>query len=269
MSINDVIISCYLLFLSEGCVGGSKDEARHHFQLPTSFFTTRPLNFYILNISLDLNCFLVMASTKEAASDAFTFIDRSIDIGNDGDKGPPQLFPKYGDLTSAKLASPVVQLIEDLRVKYPEYVVSYVDVGSLNLLSFAFAGHATATLDIETESVFRMRAWQQPSRRGEIGQLAEGRGFAKYRYRWGDEHFILYCLVVGFSSVQFVLKECGPGESQLSHSAVTDTLLAQVGLWQHRERPGIYVYDFAWRLDQALYDQVQKFVSSAEPTSFD
>jgi hypothetical protein len=109
-----------------------------------------------------------------------------------------------------------------------------------------------------------MRSWLQPSRRGTIGQLAEARGFAKYQYRWGNEDFILYCIDTSLSSVQYVLKERGPGEGPLSHSAVTDSLLAQVGLWLHRERKGIYVYDMFWRLDEALYEQVQKLVLSAD-----
>lgn len=205
----------------------------------------------------------------EAARDAFTFIDRTIDLDRDGEKGPPHLFPKYGHLTSAKLASPFVQLLEDLRAKYPEHVVTYVDPISLNLLNFAFAGLATATLDIETDSVFRMRAWSQPLRRGATGQLAEARGFAKYQYHWGNEDFILYTIAIGFMSAQFVLKERGPGEGQLSHSTVTDTLLAQVGLWSHRERKAIYVYDLMWRLDEALYEQTQKLVSSAGSALFD
>jgi hypothetical protein len=210
-----------------------------------------------------------MASIAETARDAFTFIDRTIDLGSDGEKGPPQLFPKYGDLTSAKLANPAVQLLEELRVKYPECIVTYADLRSLNLLAFAFAGHATATLDIETDSVFRMRAWQQPARRGKIGQLAEARGFAKYQYRWGNEQFILYCITIGLSSLQYVLKERGPGEGPLSHSAITDTLLAQVGLWSHQERKGIYVYDMIWRLDEALYEQTQKLLPLAGLALFD
>jgi hypothetical protein len=210
-----------------------------------------------------------MASIAEADRDAFTFIDRTVDLGSDGEKGPPQLFPKYGDLNSAKLANPVLQLLEELRSQYPEYVVTYVSIGSLNLLAFAFAGHATATLDIETDSVFRMRAWLQPSGRGTTGQLAEARGFAKYHYRWGNEDFILYCISTGLGSVQYVLKERGPGEGPLSHSAVTDALLTQIGLWSHKERNGIYVYDLFWRLDEALYEEIQKLVSSAGPAPSD
>ncbi|KAH7312793.1 P-loop containing nucleoside triphosphate hydrolase protein [Rhexocercosporidium sp. MPI-PUGE-AT-0058] len=145
-----------------------------------------------------------MASFTEAATDAFTYVDRTVNLGSDSssDNGPAQLFPKFGDITSAKLSNPILQLLDDLRVNYPEYVVTYADTISLNLLAFAFAGNATATLDIESDSIFRMRAWQQPAGRGKTGQLAEARGFAKYRYRWGKEDFILYCVVVGCSNVQ-------------------------------------------------------------------
>ncbi len=139
-----------------------------------------------------------MASTIENSPDAFTFIDRTVSSSN----SPTQLYPKYSDLTSAKLSNPILQLLEDLRAKYPDHVVTYADPGSLNLLAYAFAGNATATLDIESDSVFRMQLWQQPVGRGKTGGLAESRGFAKYAYRWKEEEFVLYCVVVGYSNVQ-------------------------------------------------------------------
>ncbi|TVY83879.1 putative ATPase [Lachnellula suecica] len=199
-----------------------------------------------------------MASIAETDQDAFTYIDRTIDPGSDVEKNGRELFPKYGELNSAKLAQPVLQLLEELRAKYQEYTVTYADPWSLNLLNFAFAGNATATLDIDTDSIFRIRAWQQPARRGATGQLGEARMFAKYKYHWENKSFILYFVSIGIWSAQYVLKERGPGEGPFSHSAITDTLLAQVGLWSHREIKGIYVYDMGWRLDTALYDQVQK-----------
>jgi hypothetical protein len=98
--------------------------------------------------------------------------------------------------------------------------------------------------------------WQQPIRRGATCQLAESRVFAKYSYQWGREDYIVY--VVPAYYTQFVLKKLGPGETQLSHSVATDTLLAKVGQYYHKKRKGIYVYDRGWRLDAALYKQVQK-----------
>lgn len=219
---------------------------------------------YLLHID---NCLVPdiifhMASMMEAAQDAFTFIDRTV---SDGGNEPPQLFPKYGHLTSAKLAVPAPQFLEELRTKNPGHVVTHVDPYSLNLLAFATAGFATATLDTETDSVLRIRSWQQPARRGATGQLGEFRTFAKYQYRWGKEEFVLYIVKIGIWSTQYVLKERGPGEGELSHSTVTDNLLAQVGLWSHRKIKAIYVYDLGWRLDVALYEQVEKLVSLEGP----
>ncbi|CZT01150.1 uncharacterized protein RCO7_02753 [Rhynchosporium graminicola] len=143
------------------------------------------------------------------------------------------IFSKFSDLTSAKLSNLALQLLEELRPKYPEHVVTYADPSSLNLLSFAYAGNATATLDLGTESGVsdEMRAWTQPPGREKRGCLAEARGFAKYKYRWGQEYFILYRVVVGYSNTQFVLKEAGPGVTRSSPSREADTLLAQVGHW--------------------------------------
>lgn len=210
-----------------------KDAAQ--LKLQHSRFVNRTPHFHFLPhqpSSLIPNSPFIMASNAETSGDAFTFIDRTVEEVDGGNR-PPQLFPKYGDLTSAKLANPVLQLFEELRGKYPEYVVTFADPYSLNLLAFAFAGKATATLDIETDSVFRERVWTQPFGRDTSGTLAEARFFAKYQYRWGNEDFILYSFVIGLSNAQFILKERGPGEGQLSHSVITDTLLAQVGLWSH------------------------------------
>ncbi|CZT09999.1 uncharacterized protein RAG0_14619 [Rhynchosporium agropyri] len=101
-------------------------------------------------------------------------------------------------------ANRALQLLEELRLKYPEHVVTYADPSSLNLLSFAYAGSATATLDMGTESGVsdEMRAWTQPPGREKRGCLAEARGFAKYKYRWGQEDFIFYRVVVGYSNTQ-------------------------------------------------------------------
>lgn len=189
-----------------------------------------------------------------ATAEAFTFINRPVDSGGDDDSY--RLFDKYSDLTSAKVPGLPFQLLASLRAEYPEHVVTYAHLPTLPLLAFAAEGHATATLDIETDSVLRLRIWQQPIRRGATGQLAESRIFSKYSYQWGREDYIVY--VVPAYYAQFVLKKRGPGESQLSHSVATDTLLAKVGQYYHKERKGIYVYDRGWRLDAALYEQVQK-----------
>jgi hypothetical protein len=189
-----------------------------------------------------------------ATSEAFTFIDHMADQGQNDE--PYQLLDKYTELTSAKTVGPAFQLLASLRTEYPDHVVTYAHLLTLPLIAFAAAGYATATLDIETDSIHRIRTWQQPIRRGASGHLDEAKIFAKYNYTYGKEDFVLY--VVAPYYAQYILKKCGPGETQLSHSVATDTLLAKVGQHFFKERKGVYVYDLGWRLDFGLYEQVQK-----------
>ena len=51
--------------------------------------------------------------------------------------------------------------------------------------------------------------------------------FAKYRYQWNNENFILYTV----GPVQYILKEKKPGESELGPSAATDSLITTIGDW--------------------------------------
>ncbi|KAH9908511.1 P-loop containing nucleoside triphosphate hydrolase protein [Xylariomycetidae sp. FL2044] len=195
--------------------------------------------------------------SSPSSADTFAFIERGVGLG-DHDDGPPRLSDTFNELTSGKVSSPFTQLLAKLRKEHPGYVVTFANPQNLNLVAFAAAGHATATLDTEDESLVRMRFWEQSSQRGGIGHLVDSTTFARYSFHWGREDFILYVVVIGFSAAQYILKERVPGEGQLSHSVVTDTLLAQVGQWQYKERKGVYVYDGYWYLDAKLYDQVQK-----------
>ncbi|CAJ2514238.1 Uu.00g023570.m01.CDS01 [Anthostomella pinea] len=176
-----------------------------------------------------------------SAVDPFTFIERSVEAADD-DGQQPRLFDEFSALTSAKIAGPFMQLLVKLRSEFPEYVVTYTNPANLNLMAFAAVGNATATINTDTDSVFRMRYWLQPAQRGSIGHLGDALTFAKYRYSWGREAFII------------ARRRRGPALAL----GATDALLAEVGKWQYQERKGIYVYDRYWYLDRALYDQVQK-----------
>lgn len=129
------------------------------------------------------------------------------------------------------------------------------------LLQFAAAGHATADLDIVDESVLRYRYFYAGSaRRGIPDALVESRTFAKYRYKWRTEYFIVYIVQIGYQQIQYILKEPAEGETIMSRNSVTDTLIATVGEWQKPEDSKfIYVYDGGlWQESRDLYAQVQK-----------
>lgn len=121
-----------------------------------------------------------------------------------------------------------------------------VPSGNVSLLQFAAAGHATFELDTETETVIRWRGFIPPTERGGSGALGDAIFFAKYHYKWGTEDFVLYTLVIGFTEVQYILKEPRSGETTLSHSNVTDALIATIGQWSHKVPDAVYVYDGYW-----------------------
>lgn len=125
---------------------------------------------------------------------------------------------------------------------------------SVNVLAFAFAGYATATLDIVDECVLRTRYFRRPD------SLSESRTFAKYIYKWGDEHFIIYIVSFGYNSMQYILKEPSEGETVMSSNHKTDELVRAIGKWQIPPPLGdkwVYVYDQYWIRSKALYEQVK------------
>lgn len=129
----------------------------------------------------------------------------------------------------------------------------------VSLLQFAAAGNATAELDIVDESVQRYRYFYSGnSRRGIPDQLVEGRTFAKYIYRWGTEYFIVYIIAMGYTQLQYILKEPAEGETVMSGNGVTDKLIASIGVWQKPDDKYVYVYDGYWQASSSLYKEVQK-----------
>lgn len=128
------------------------------------------------------------------------------------------------------------------------------------LLYFATAGHATADLDIVDESIQRFRAFYAGNAYlGTRDGLGESRTFAKYNYKWGNEYYIVYIIQFGYSQLQYILKEPGPGETTISTCATTDKLVATVGKYIHQDDDkSIYVYDSYWSMSKPLYDEIQK-----------
>lgn len=175
----------------------------------------------------------------------FTLIEES---------GPSRLYDTFQDITSAKIADNDIQYLTALRKSFPECIVTCVPTANCNLLAFAHAGHANIELDLETDSFASWRGWIPSVRAGQTGSLAENVTFAKYRYQWASEAYILYTV----RNVQYVLKEIHKGETQLSHSSATDALIAAAGSWQTADQKVVWVYDNGWRRSKELFSQVEK-----------
>jgi transitional endoplasmic reticulum ATPase len=189
-----------------------------------------------------------------AATDDFMFIETE---GVRGSK-PKQLFEDYQNFTSGKTTDLDVQITTALRAKHPELIISTIPANNCNLLYFAAAGYAQAELDEEAEPILRWRGFVPPAHRGGSGGIGEAIFFARYNYTWNSENFIFYNVVVGMSTLQYVLKEPRGNETPSSNSAVVTALIATIGAWLIKEEPAIYVYDGYWTRSTKLWQEVKK-----------
>ncbi|KAI4283733.1 MAG: hypothetical protein L6R35_005064 [Caloplaca aegaea] len=165
-----------------------------------------------------------------------------------------QTFDDYAHVKSGKSYDLNVYLQAALRRQYPELALTVTPSSNVNLLAFAFAGHATATLDIIDESVLRTRYFIAPS------SLGESRTFAKYLYQWGEEFFIVYIVQMYYVQMQYIFKEPSEGETVMSSNGKTDELVKTIGKWQIPPPLGdkwVYVFDGYWFRSKALYEQVK------------
>ena len=188
-----------------------------------------------------------------AFSEPFTFIEAAKDITKEG-------FENYVDILSAKVADVDLQFSSRIRVQYPEMIVTTVPGGNMDLILFADLGYAHYEIDTEHDNVSRWRGFVPPDpRQGGQGYLGEVINYAKYKYHFGAEYFIMYKVRFGNSILQYILKEPrSDSENPNTHSSETDRLLQAAGDVLYKQQPGIFVYDQYWYKDRALYEDVQK-----------
>ena len=170
-----------------------------------------------------------------------------------------KLYDDFEQICSGKLGSLHTSILRALRQEYPELCITVALATNVNLLQFAAFGNAVAELDTKTDSVQRLRYFLRGNdRHGVPDQLAEARSFAKYHYRWGTEHFIVYIITEGYNTFNYILKEPAEDETVAAQPKVTDALITAVGKWQKPDEKYIYVYDYYWRTSRPLWEEVQK-----------
>ncbi|GIZ49736.1 hypothetical protein CKM354_001276300 [Cercospora kikuchii] len=171
---------------------------------------------------------------------------------SEGKEEPYHLFDDVLDLTSAKSADHDLHFLTALRSTHPDHIITTIPVTNIPLLAFASAGFATSILDLETDSFASWRGYIGPSGQARNGSLAENVHFAKYRYLWQEQEFVVW--LVG--AVQYVAHVRERREHPLGPSRVTDELIRAVGGWL---LDGVvWVYDGYWYQDKKLFQQVQK-----------
>ena len=190
-------------------------------------------------------------STTMASSEPFTFVETTKDITKEG-------FESYVDILSAKVADVDIQFSSRLRSEYPEMILTTIPRSNIDLILFADLGYAFCEIDIKSDTVSRWRGYIPPDVKGNPGFLGEIINYARYKYKFGDEYFILYYVKFGYTALQYVLKEPrAGGETPNTTSSFTDKLIKAAGDVLYKQSKGIYVFDGYWYKDKKLYDQVQ------------
>ena len=174
-----------------------------------------------------------------------------------------RVFDNYKTANGAPLEDTDIQITDALRTCYPKHIVTAVPANNCNLLAYAAAGNASAEIDTTTDTPVRWRGFIFPSRRGLPGRLGNATRFAKYRYKWLSEEFILYQALVSTAgayptTIYYVLHEVEEEDNINSRSKITDALISSVGEWQLADNQLVYVYDNFWTRSRALWEEVQK-----------
>ena len=188
----------------------------------------------------------------------FTMIDSPMDVSQvHPTTYPHQIFLDYKDLFPGKSIDLDIMITTSLRRQYPKHTLTIVPTSNVNILGFAFAGHATAIPD-ETEPTVSSRGFIPGYFRGQPGQVGQAVRYAKYHYLWEGVEFIVYRMRFGYVEIYYILCEPLDGENPESNSKITDELIRSVGEWQSNIEGYVYVFDGYWMKNRQLFEEVQK-----------
>ena len=189
--------------------------------------------------------------------------DEPFDVIGSVSTSAGRVFDNYKNIYGAPLEDSDIQVTEALHNSYPKHIITVVLARNCDLLAYAAAGNASAEIDNATDTPVRWRGYVFPSRRGQAGQLGDAIRFAKYKYKWLSEEFILYEAVVRVdrsypNTIYYVLREPDKEDIIDLRSKMTDNLIKSVGDWLIADDKLVYVYDNYWTTSRALWEEVQK-----------
>lgn len=155
-------------------------------------------------------------------------------------------------------------ILELLRSRYPDLHVTCTWPSRCDLLGYAGAGHATATLDCGG-SIDSLRYYSEPGPRlaKKLGVLKDNIRFGRWRYSWKDSEYLIYEIIIeqpmrGQTKLFYILSPLDAGTLQDGHISATDDLLLSVGAWSTELHQEIYVMDEGhWSKSRDLWRSVQ------------
>lgn len=178
--------------------------------------------------------------------------------------GLAQVWEGYKEHFNAHRVSTELVILELLRKSHPDCHVTCTMPSKCDLLGFAAAGHATATIDRD-EPYEAVRLYKEPGPRlvKKPGVLNDHVRFGQWLYAWNDYKFFLYEVVFtepmrGPTKLYFVLSHHSQGTIYKGLCSATDELLLAVGAWSTEIHKEIYVFDEGrWCKSRELWKSVQ------------
>lgn len=176
------------------------------------------------------------------------------------------LFSQFQDHFTGQRTNTELTCLELLRSFHPDLHVTCTAFGRCDLLGFAKAGHATATLD-SGELYDATRSFHPaggPRHLKEPGFLSDSIRFGRYQYEWNHYKFIIY--EIEYTPEQhrrpfklfYVLAPRSGIEGKALHHPHTDELLLAAGEWSTELHEEVYVFDESfWAKSKPLWKSVQ------------
>jgi transitional endoplasmic reticulum ATPase len=175
-----------------------------------------------------------------------------------------EVFHDFKDHCDAHRIETQFIVLELLRRRHRDFHVTCTWPSGCDLLGYAAAGHATATLDCH-DSLDSIRYYNEPGPRLEKnpGILKDHVRFGRWRYVWKHAEYLIYEVLInnqsyGQARLFYILSPLVSGVLKDGHLSTTDELLLAVGAWSTELHEEIYVMDEGnWTKSHDLWKSVQ------------
>ena len=190
--------------------------------------------------------------------------------------GPSREYFKH---SSAKRVNTDAVVVDAIRAEYPQLHLTVIERYSVDLLSWASAGHAELTAIDKEQDQLRWRNYLPPANKlgGPTGTLTDSIKFGKFLLNYDGKEFVVFIAdtrdgskyssevnrLMARISLTCLLADPYPTPTMqyvLSSSVdATNTLLVQAGVWTNELHDEIWVFDQGyWQKSSELYESIKK-----------
>jgi transitional endoplasmic reticulum ATPase len=166
--------------------------------------------------------------------------------------------------------------LKAIKAKHPDRHLTIVSPATLgngmfmfvfcDLLSFAAAGQAKATLNPDVSETITEHGFVPPARRygGDEGAFVKDVRFAAYDYEYQGTTYLLYVYhasegMYGMFKAQFLLSPPGSKKAGREDDEEADALIAAATKWGQESHEEAWVFDRGfWSKDKDLYKSIQE-----------